>query len=147
MKRDGKLHTFLEEETAEEIKAISEGQIIQKDGVTALLPIKSRGKILGGIRIIKNANGGEWNKEEIQLAETLAEQLSIALESARLFDQSQRRATRERVIGETSARIRETLDIESVLETAAQELHKILGKVETEVWLDAEEHDGQTTVK
>lgn len=94
--------------------------------------------MLGGIRVAKNEKHGVWRTEDIALAETLADELSVALESARLFEESQRKASREKIIGETSARIRETLDIESVLETAAQELHKILGKVETEVWLDAE---------
>ncbi|MBT3714641.1 MAG: GAF domain-containing protein, partial [Anaerolineae bacterium] len=115
--------------------------LLQDKGLTALIPIKIRGHILGGVKLRKEEGHGSWTKEELEFAGVLAEQVSVALESARLFDQSQRRVARERVIGETSARIRETLDIESVLETAAQELHKILGKVETEVWLDAENPD------
>ena len=122
----------------EENENIHKNVVIDEDGFTALLPIKSHGKVLGGIQIAKNAEHGVWRTEEIALAEALADELSIALESARLFENSQRQASREKIIGETSARIRESLDIESVLETAAQELHKILGKVETEVWLDAE---------
>ena len=111
--------------------------IVKEDGV-ALLPIKSHGKVLGGIQIAKAPEHGTWTTEEIALAETLAEQLSISLESARLFEDSQRRGAREHIIGESSARIRESLDIEKVLETAAIELHKILGNAETEVWIDAE---------
>ena len=119
-------------------ESIHKNVVIEEDGFTAFLPIKSHGKVLGGIRVAKNEKHGVWGTEDIALAETLADELSVALESARLFEESQRKASREKIIGETSARIRETLDIESVLETAAQELHKILGKVETEVWLDAE---------
>lgn len=131
---DGEVSAF----TNNENETLNESVRIEEDGFTALIPIKSHKKILGGIRIAKNPQHGAWSKEEIALAETLADELSVALESARLFEESQLRATREKVISETSTRIRETLDIESVLKTAAQELHKILGEVETEVWLDAE---------
>ncbi len=130
---DGELKTITGKENIS-----NEALKIGKDGYSALLPIKIHGKVLGGIQLAKDPSRGAWQQDELELAETLAEQLSISLESARLFEDSQRRATRERIVGETSARIRETLDIERVLETAAIELHKILGEVETEVWLDAE---------
>ena len=110
----------------------------EDNGLTAIIPIKIRGHALGGLKLRKNQEQGAWTEEELALAKNLAEQASISLESARLFDQSQRRATRERIISESAARMRETLDIESVLKTAAIELHKALGKVETEVWIDAE---------
>ena len=127
-----------EEQSPKALEAILNKQIIQDDNLTAIIPIKSRGLVLGGVKLRKPKNSSAWTQEQLETAETLAEQLSISLESARLFDQSQRRAAREHIIGEASAKMRETLDIESVLETAAIELHKILGKVETEVWLDAE---------
>ncbi len=114
-----------------------ESVLVKEDG-TALLPIKSHGKVLGNIQIKKDPKHGIWTTEEIALAETLSEHLSISLESARLFEDSRRRGAREHIISESSARIRESLDIEKVLEAAAIELHKILGNAETEVWIDAE---------
>jgi GAF domain-containing protein len=65
--------------------------------------------------------------------ETLTEQLSVALEGARLYQDSQRRAERERLTGEVTARMRETLDIDSVLQTAVREMRAILGLAEAEV--------------
>ena len=119
-------------------KARTDAEINIIDDQTIAIPVILRNQSLGVVRLKKFQGSPPWSKDEIELMDTLTDQLEVALESARLFDQSQRRTARERVIGETSARIRETLDIESVLETAAQELHKILGKVETEVWIDAE---------
>ncbi|MCP4142778.1 MAG: GAF domain-containing protein [Chloroflexi bacterium] len=114
-------------------------QVLDDEGLTAIIPIKVEGRILGGVKLRKGKEQGAWTKKELGLAEILIERpLSVALEGARLFEQTQRRAAQERVVGESAARIRETLDIESVLQTAAQELHKILGKVETEIWIDAE---------
>lgn len=127
---EGKLQIFAKEENSKEIRAIQEGQIIQKDGATVLLPIKSRGHILGGIRITKNPERGKWTKDQIQLAETLAEQLSVALESARLFDQTQRKAQREAIISDISAKIGASIRVDTILRTTVQELGQALGNPE-----------------
>ena len=117
-------------------QALQEGQVLKDDELTAIIPIKVRGHLLGGVKLRKEKEQGIWTKDQLELAKTLAEQISISLESARLFNQSQRRVARERIIGDASARMRETLSIESVLQTAAEELHKALGGMETKVWLD-----------
>jgi GAF domain-containing protein/HAMP domain-containing protein len=111
------------------------------EGLTALIPIKIRGHVLGGVKLHKE--NGKWTKGQLDLAKSLAEQVSVALESARLFDQSQRRAAKERVIGEVSAKMRENLSVEKVMQIAAEELHKALGGIETKIWLDTE----QTVIK
>jgi GAF domain-containing protein len=72
------------------------------------------------------------------LIEAVSRQLALTLENARLLEEAQHRAAREQLTSEVTARMRETLDIESVLQTAAQELHKALGQVETEVWIKPE---------
>ena len=112
-------------------------QTVEEDG-TLLVPVKVREKVIAMLNFNKKGQQEIWTQDEIATLETVADQLGVALESARLFGQAQQQAARERVIGESAARMRETLDIESVLKTAAQELHKALGDAETEVWLDAE---------
>ncbi len=84
------------------------------------------GQVIGTINARKPGEAGEWTAEEISLLETLTEQLNVALESARLHQDTQRRAARERLIGEVTARIRETLDLETMLKTAAQEMRQAL---------------------
>ena len=102
------------------------------------VPITIRGGRTIGHVCAKKADGQAWTAHEEDLLATLTSRLETVIDSARLYTEAQRRAERERVVGEVTTRIRETLNIERVLETAAQELHKILGNVETEVWLDAE---------
>lgn len=119
--------------------------ILEDDGYTAMIPIKMRGTILGGIKLYKSPKRGVWTEAQLELAETLSEEISVALESARLFDQSQRRAARERVVGQTATRLRETLEIEGVLEIAAQELRNALKVSEAEVWLNANEAQTPST--
>ena len=57
---------------------------------------------------------------------TLTEQLGIALESARLSEDTLTRAERERLIGQIANRVRETLDIETVLKTAVVEMRSAM---------------------
>ena len=80
--------------------------------------------------------GAEWTQDEIVLLQTMTEQLGVALESARLYADTQRRAAQERLIGEVAARIRQTLDVDTVLQTAVQEMRQALDFAEVEVLLD-----------
>jgi hypothetical protein len=57
-----------------------------------------------------------FTKELVRSYWTLAGQAAIALGSMRLLDETRRRATRERLTSEVTARIRETLSMETVQE-------------------------------
>ncbi|MCB8946341.1 MAG: GAF domain-containing protein [Ardenticatenaceae bacterium] len=74
-------------------------------------------------------------QDELQLAETLAFQVTTAVENVRLFEQVQSRARQEQILREVTARVYAAPDAESVLKTAAQEVSRVLG-VETSVYLD-----------
>ncbi len=65
--------------------------------------------------------------------EALADQLSLALDSARLYEDTQRRAARDRLMGEVTTRMRETLDMDVVLQTAIRDIGQALNLAEVEV--------------
>ena len=65
----------------------------------------------------------------------MTERLAEALESARLYEDAQSRAWRERLVGEITARMRQTLDLETVLETAVQDIRQALNLPEVTVRL------------
>ncbi|HNT74905.1 MAG TPA: cache domain-containing protein [Anaerolineae bacterium] len=102
------------------------------------VPVYVRGNVIGVIDTFKPA-GNTWTAEEIALAETLAEQLGIALESARLYQDTQRRAAQERLIGLITAKMRESLDMERVLNTTADEIYQTLGLDRLVIQLAAED--------
>jgi len=91
---------------------------------TVSVPIKVRDQVIGVIDARKPK--GAWTAEQAAVVETLADQLGTALESARLYQDTQRRAAQERLIGEITSRIRESLDIETVLKTTASEIRQSL---------------------
>jgi GAF domain-containing protein/HAMP domain-containing protein len=101
---------------------------VEDGGLPALdIPIIIHDQVIGTIRARKPKGAGQWTGEETGLVQALAEQLSIALESARLYRDTQRRAARERLLGEATGRIRETLDMETVLRTAVDQVQQALG--------------------
>jgi GAF domain-containing protein len=69
----------------------------------------------------------EWTEEDVAFVQAISEQLGQTLESARLFAETQRRAERERLIGDITSKIRASTDMHDILETAAVELGQALG--------------------
>jgi GAF domain-containing protein/HAMP domain-containing protein len=97
------------------------------------IPVRIRGQTIAVIRARKPEIADEWMADEAELVESLAEQLSVALDSARLYQDTQRRATRERLIGEVATRMRETLEMDTVLQTAVREIGDTLNLAEIKV--------------
>ena len=91
------------------------------------LPIQVRGTSLGVIEVNKPPGAAEWSDDEITLLETITEQIGVALDSARLYSETQKKADQERLIGEISGHMRQSLDVEAVLKTAVEEIYRGLG--------------------
>jgi GAF domain-containing protein len=97
------------------------------NGTALAIPIQVRGETVGVIGFRKGAGSETWMAEEVVLLETMVTQLGLALESAWLYQDTQQRAIREQVTAEVTGRIRGTLDMDTVLRTAAQEIREVLG--------------------
>lgn len=90
------------------------------------IPVQVRGVSLGAIEISKGDDLSNWTDEEMKLLRALSDQIGIALDSARLFNESQLRATTEHTIGEINSQLWETLDIDTILKTTANNLREKL---------------------
>ncbi|MBN2004949.1 MAG: GAF domain-containing protein [Anaerolineae bacterium] len=109
-------------------RALSAGEIASggvRDSALAI-PIKVRGHTIGVVDAQKSEQSG-WTAEETVLMQSLIEQLGTAIESARLYQDTQRRATRERTIAEVTGQIRASLELEDVLHAAASEIREAMG--------------------
>jgi GAF domain-containing protein len=91
------------------------------------VPLKIRDRVIGVLDAHKPPEAGEWTAEETALLQALTDQLGVALDSARLYQDTQRRAGREQLIATSAARMRESLNVDTVLRTATQELRQALG--------------------
>ncbi len=89
-------------------------------------PIRLRGQSIGSIVLRQDKNEEPWTPEEVAMMEEVSAQVALALENARLLEETQRRAARERLTGEITARMRETLDVDTILQTAIREIGETL---------------------
>jgi len=109
-----------------------------------LVPIVLRDQPMGALGFEEEGRR-RWSEDEIALAEAVAEQLALAAENLRLLEETQRRAARERLIGEVTARVRASLNLETVLKTAVGEMRQALGLDKIAVRLTKEKTDGHST--
>lgn len=114
-------------------RALEEGRVVQTDAHTLVVPVQVRDQIIGAIRLRKPANDPPWQRHEIALVQTLSDRLSTALESARLYQETRRRAERERLTAEITTRLRASTNLQEILQTAARELRRALGARQTQL--------------
>jgi PAS domain S-box-containing protein len=119
------------------------------DGTSALVvPVILRGQPLGALGFRVEGDPERWSNDDIALTEAVGEQFALAAENLRLLDETQRRAARERVTGEVTTRIRESLDLERVLKAATDQIFQALGLervvVRLKVAQDGVEREGPT---
>ena len=90
------------------------------------IPVKLRGETIGVLNIKAPTKDRKWNEDEINLAQAISDRLALALDNARLLQESQRQAAKEAKIGEVSAKIGASINMRSVLQTAVEELGRAL---------------------
>jgi GAF domain-containing protein len=104
------------------------------------VPIRLREQVIGGLTIeaplpeapqaaAGSPNieaGSEWTSEELALIEAVTNQAAQALENARLLEQVQSRAVQEELINRIVASIQGSLNLDTVMRTAVQEIGQAL---------------------
>jgi GAF domain-containing protein len=103
------------------------------EALTLTVPIMLRDQPIGAIGLQADENKRQWTPEEVALVQEITEQFALAAESLRLLDETQRRAARERLVGEITTKLRTTNDPQTMLETAAAELRAALKAKRTQV--------------
>ncbi len=115
------------------------GQLASRQGGRGFInvPLRAAGRAIGFLHIYRY-EAGLFSPVSIRLYETLADQAAVALEGARLLEEAQHRAAREQTLSRVSARMRETLDTDTVLRTAVEEIAGALGLAALDLRLASE---------
>ena len=116
----------------------------EQDATRLNIPLFVRGQEIGVLNVQPRLGERKWSTDEITLVEAAAERTALALENARLLEDSQRRASLERTIGEMTSRIGATTKVDAILRATVQELGHQLGDAEIVLELenDLEEETG-----
>jgi GAF domain-containing protein/HAMP domain-containing protein len=89
------------------------------------VPIIMRGEEIGELSVMvpKDEN---IKADQMDLIKAVADRVAVIAENARLFDETTRRAERERLVTDITTKIRGTNDPQAMIETAVKELREAL---------------------
>jgi GAF domain-containing protein len=102
------------------------------------VPIVLRGEVLGGLQVSETNRSREWTEDDLTFMQAVADQVALALDNARLIEETQQRAERERLVADVSSRMFAANDLESIVHIAGEELGRILQVKQTTVKVHAE---------
>ncbi len=105
------------------------------------VPLTLRDQIIGQITL---EGESEWSPEERSLIETVAAQAALALENARLLEESQQMALHERLTAEITRKVWASQNIETILQTAVRELGRALRAEEASIHLELEAQESES---
>jgi GAF domain-containing protein len=124
-------------EISYEYRRTSEGQATAPT-LTLKVPIELRGQSIGQVVMEDDQPQRQLSAEEQDLVQEVVQRMALALESARLFEQTQaalgearRLAQRERLINRITSQLRSAVTVEEVLRIAANEMRRSVGATYT----------------
>lgn len=107
--------------------AFAEAPLSQaSDPGSLMVPLMLRGQVIGALRLESEGGRLSWSDEEITLIRSVADQVSLALENARLIQETSQRAEREHVLSAITSKVRASTNVDDILQIAIQELTQAL---------------------
>jgi len=120
--------------------ALSEQSDGKKDRKTELenerqivsVPIILRGETIGTLSV-QVSKQERVEAEQMDLIKAVAERVALSVENARLFEETAKRAERERRVSDITTKIRSANDPQQMINTAIDELRQVLGATLVEI--------------
>jgi PAS domain S-box-containing protein len=103
------------------------------------VPLIVGDQVLGAIGVHSFTTPGLYGERDRDLLTAIASATAIAIQSARLLEEAQARAERERLVRSITDRVRRGTDREDILRATVQELSQMLGASKAVVRLGTEE--------
>ncbi|MDO9301999.1 MAG: GAF domain-containing protein, partial [Anaerolineales bacterium] len=94
---------------------------------TLAVPVKFRDQVIGIIHIEATEANRKWTEDEVIMVQSISDRAAFALENARLFEETSRRAEQEETIARVTTQIGASTDFNRILQTTIQELGRVLG--------------------
>jgi len=91
------------------------------------VPLKLRGQVIGTLGLQATDSGRQWSPQEIALVEAVSEQVALALESARLFAETQRTARSMETLYEMSRALSSSLEEKDLMRAVLEGVYRALG--------------------
>jgi GAF domain-containing protein len=98
------------------------------------IPIRLRDQVIGSLTLEPGVQGAmsedgshTWSQDEMSLVEAVTNQAALALENARLLEETRRKVNLEHTTSTITSKLWASVDVETILRTALQELGATLG--------------------
>jgi PAS domain S-box-containing protein len=91
-----------------------------------LLPLQVRGQVIGLVELDTDEREADYTPAEMRLCQAMADQAAIAIDNARLYQESQRRAEELAALFRVGLTISSSLDIQEVLARVAEQIGQVL---------------------
>ena len=95
-----------------------------KEGTSLDVPLTLRGEQVIG-KISLEADKSNWSEEELEFIDAVSSQAALALESARLLEETQRQVDREQTLNQITNRLARTLDFDTLMQNVVRELGQL----------------------
>jgi GAF domain-containing protein len=105
-------------------------------------PIVLHGEVIGALQVGEAGRPRPWSADDLAFIQAVAGQVALAVENARLLDQTRRAAQREKVIAEAADKIHRPIDLDAVLRAALEEVSRVTGSHEVSIQLGVGTADG-----
>ena len=99
------------------------------------VPLVAGDQARGLINLIDVERENAYNASDVRLLQTLANSMSVALENARLFDETQRRTREAAALAEVGRDISSTLDLPTVMDRIARHAKNLLNADNSAIFL------------
>jgi GAF domain-containing protein len=101
-----------------------------------------RGQPFGSVALQRADGEPVWTQAEIEFFHMIVAQLGLALENARMLEDTQEQAEREKLVGDISVKLWASSDINTILRTAVEEIGSSLNLTQAVVELEVPAYQG-----
>ena len=115
--------------------ALGDVRELTNRGVRAVLdaPIVARGRVIGVLGLHRSAPG-QWSESDVSLAEAMAREAGIALETGRLLRESERRLAEQQALLKAGEALTSDLHFDTVIERLVEELGGLVDADAVDCW-------------
>jgi GAF domain-containing protein len=109
-------------------------KVSQSNGKSITVPLTLRGQKIGNIVIARRSDASLTKRDE-ELIFEVATQAGLAIENIRLLEEATQRANQEQIVGQLAGRFSQSLDTDTLLQTAVRELAQLADVTEVSVFI------------
>lgn len=113
---------------------------------TITIPLTLRGQKIGSISLARKGDAA-INQSDEELISEVANQAGLAIDNIRLLEEATQRAKQEQIVGKLAGRFSQSLDIDTLLQTAAHEIAQLPDVSEVSVFVGKQSSEIPATQK